>query len=170
MPAVTASTTIGPAAVERHSVLAEFGLEPYYVLQVIALRLGVSCKRGSVLALTPGDIASHWADTVADMAAAISLLRDECGVLISKWLPYRPMLIPLAAVWRDVATTVGPKHGAMRAKLKRWFWCACFTGEYESSSASLAERDTPVLKTWLAGGDEYYTATTREISCKATQS
>jgi hypothetical protein len=142
------------SAVERHPSLADFALEPYYLLQVIALRLGVSCKRGSVLSLAPEDIATKWDDAVADMAAALSLLREECGVLISKWLPYRPMLIPLAAAWRDVANTAGPEHGAMRAKLKRWFWCACFTGEYESSSASLAERDTPVLKAWLAGGTE----------------
>jgi hypothetical protein len=64
------------------------------------------------------------------------------------------MLIPLAAAWRDVAKATGPAQGAMRARLKRWFWCACFTGEYESSSASLAERDTPVLRAWLAGGEE----------------
>lgn len=77
------------------------------------------------------------------MAAAVSLLREECGVLLSKWLSYRPMLIPLAAAWREVARAVCPTQGSMRAKLRRWFWCACFTGEYESSSASLAERDAP---------------------------
>jgi len=42
----------------------------------------------------------------------------------------------------------------MRAKLKRWFWCACLTGEYESSSATLAERDAPVLRARLADGPE----------------
>ena len=142
------------SAVEQYPVLSEFGLEPYYLLQVIALRLGVSCKRSSVLAMAPSDIVTNWVDAVADMAGAISLLRDECGVLVSKWLPYRPMLIPLAAAWRDVASAAGPTQGAMRVKLKRWFWCACFTGEYESSSASLAERDAPVLRAWLAGKKE----------------
>ncbi len=139
-------------AIEESPVLSDFAIEPYYLLQVIALRLGVSCKRSSVLALPPDEIAREWSSAVADMAAATALLRDECGVLISKWLPYRPMLIPLAAAWREVAAAGGPEQGAMRAKLKRWFWCACFTGEYESSSASLAERDTPVLRGWLAGG------------------
>jgi len=75
-------------------------------------------------------------------------------VLLGKWLPYRPMLIPLAAAWRDVERGSGPERGARRAKLKRWFWCACFKGEYESSSATLAERDTPALRAWLTGGDE----------------
>jgi hypothetical protein len=142
------------AALTRHPILVDFAIEPYYVLQVIALRLGQSCKRSSVLSVAPDDVAAEWDAAVADMAAAIAMLRDECGVLISKWLPYRPMLIPLAAAWREVLASVGPERGARRAQLKRWFWCACFTGEYESSSASLAERDTPVLREWLAGGDE----------------
>ncbi len=141
------------SAREEYPILDDFEIEPYYLLQVIALRLGRSARRSSVLSLAADDIAQHWHDVVADMAGAISLLRDECGVLISKWLPYRPMLIPLAAAWRQVEEAAGPHEGAMRAKLKRWFWCASFTGEYESSSATLAERDGPVLRDWLAGGE-----------------
>lgn len=137
----------------EHPILEDFGVEPYYLLQVIALRLGVSCKRSSVLALSAVDIDGHWPSVVDDMAQVLAVLRDECGVLTDRWLPYRPMLIPLAAVWSDVAGATGPAQGGMRTKLKQWFWCACFTGEYESSSATLAERDTPLLKHWLAGGD-----------------
>jgi hypothetical protein len=88
------------------------------------------------------------------MAAALEMLRNECGVLTAKWLPYQPMLIPLAAVWREVEAATGAAAGAMRTKLRRWFWCACFTGEYESSSATLAERDAPVLRAWLHGEAE----------------
>lgn len=142
------------AATAEHPILDDFGVEPYYVLQVIALRLGASCQRRVVLSLAPDDIAREWDSACADMASAVRLLRDDCGVVAGKWLPYRPMLIPLAGAWRDVVTAAGPEHGARRAKLERWFWCACFTGEYESSSATLAERDTPVLRDWLRGGDE----------------
>jgi hypothetical protein len=129
-------------------------VEPYYLLQVVALRLGLSCKRSIVLSIASDDIAAHWDDAAQDMASALTLLRDECGVLIAKWLPYRPMLIPLAAAWSEIANATGPAQGARRAKLRRWFWCACFTGEYESSSASLAERDAPILKEWLTGDEE----------------
>lgn len=142
------------AALKAHTILDDFDIEPYYVLQVIALRLGASCQRRDVLGLDAADIAREWDEACADTAAAVQLLRNECGVLEGKWLPYRPMLIPLAAAWRSVEGASGPERGARRAKLKRWFWCACFKGEYESSSATLAERDTPVLREWLAGGDE----------------
>jgi len=142
------------SAVDEHPILRDFAIEPYYLLQCIALRSGRSCKRRSVLNLAADDIASAWTSTVSDMAATLTMLRGECGVLIAKWLPYRTMLIPMASAWREVTAAVGPQHGAMRAKLKRWFWCAAFTGEYESSSATLAEHDTPLLREWLAGGDE----------------
>jgi hypothetical protein len=141
-------------ALERHPILGDFGVKPYYLLQCIALRLGVSCKRRSVISLPADDIARGWRSAVDSMAAVLTLLRDECGVLTPKWLPYEPMLIPLATVWNEVDATTGPAQGAMRSKLKTWFWCASFTGEYESSSATLAERDAPALKSWLVGGAE----------------
>jgi len=137
----------------EHPILDDFGIEPYYLLQVIALRLGPTCKRSIVLRLSADAIEREWQPAVNDLAAALSLLRAECGVLVGKWLPYRPMLIPLAVAWREVVNATGPEQGAMRAKLIRWFWCACFTGEYESSSATFAERDSPILRAWLAGGE-----------------
>lgn len=140
-------------ALERYPILGDFHVKPYYLLQCIALRLGLSCKRRSVVSLPADDIAREWDSALESMAAIVTFLRNECGVLTPKWLPYEPMLIPLATVWNEVAGTTGPSHGAMRSKLT-WFWCASFTGEYESSSATLAERDVPALKSWLAGGDE----------------
>lgn len=141
-------------ALDQHSVLADFEVKPYYLLQSIALRLGLSAKRQAVLKMDADDLAREWPSVVAGMAAALTMLREECGVLTPKWLPYEPMIIPLAAVWPEVELAQGPAEGAMRQKLKRWFWCASFTGEYESASATLAERDAPVLRAWLQGGPE----------------
>lgn len=138
---------------EQHPILEDFQIEPYYLLQVIALQLGRSPKRGSVLSLSAEEVAAQWNSVTAEMAGALTLLRDQCGVLVSKWLPYRPMLIPLASAWRKLSEATGPDQGAMRTKLAQWFWCQCFTGEYESSSLTLAERDAPDLKDWLSGGE-----------------
>jgi len=90
-------------ALREHPILEDFAVEPYYLLQVIALRLGASCKRSTVLSIASDEIAAHWDDAVHDMASALGLLRDECGVLVDKWLPYRPMLIPLTTAWREIA-------------------------------------------------------------------
>jgi hypothetical protein len=141
-------------ALDLHPILADFDVDPYYVLQVIALRRGASCKRGPVLDLPTTVITEEWHQATADFAAALRMLRDDCGVLVLKWLPYKPMLIPLATAWRVIAASKGPSVGSQRAKAQRWFWCTAFTGEYESSSVSLAERDAPALSAWLSGGDE----------------
>ena len=95
-------------ALESHPILEDFAIKPYYLLQCIALRLGRSCKRRSVITLPADDIADGWEAAVHGMATVLTMLREECGVLTAKWLPYAPMLIPLATVWNDVATAVGP--------------------------------------------------------------
>lgn len=141
------------AAKSEHPILEDFDIDPVYLLQVIALRLGAQCKRSVLLRLPADAIETEWDTAVNDMDAALSMLRNQCGVVVGQWLPYRPMLIPLAVAWREIVNAAGPEQGAMRAKLIRWFWCACFTGEYESSSATLAERDSPVLRAWLSGGE-----------------
>ncbi len=141
-------------SLNQYPILDDYDIQPYYLLQTIALRLGAACKRSSILRLAADDVAREWSSAVRCMAAALAMLRDECGVLTAKWLPYQPMLIPLATAWREVEEASGAAAGAMRVKLRRWFWCACFTGEYESSSASLAERDSPVLRAWLHGHEE----------------
>jgi hypothetical protein len=70
------------AALETHPILADFDVEPYYVLQVIALRLGTSCQRREVLSLDAADIAREWDEACADTAAAVQLLRNECGEVV----------------------------------------------------------------------------------------
>lgn len=141
------------SAVERHPILEDFEVDPVYLLQVIALRVGAQCKRSTILRLPAEVIEREWDKVVDDMTAALVMLRSQCGVLVGKWLPYRPLLIPLAGAWREVARATGPEGGARRAKLIQWFWCASFTGEYESSSATLAERDSPTLRAWLNGAE-----------------
>jgi hypothetical protein len=137
-----------------HSILVDFNIDPYYVLQVIALRRGSSCKRSTVLDLPAEVITSEWENATADFAEVLRMLRDDCGVMVPKWLPYAPMLIPLVTAWRSVAAAVGPSVASLRARCQRWFWCTAFTGEYESSSNSLSERDAPALREWLDGGEE----------------
>ena len=141
------------AAQAEYPILEDFEIEPYYLLQVIALRLGLSASAASCSGFprTRSNVSGQRPS--ATWPRRWRCCAIECGVLVSKWLPYRPMLIPLAVAWREIANATGPEQGAMRAKLIRWFWCACFTGEYESSSATLAERDSPVLRAWLAGGE-----------------
>src|SRR6202023_4214199 len=100
-----------------------------------------------------GTIVTEWDGSVRGMAQALVMLRDECGVLTDKWLPYAPMLPTLAAAWRDVEEAHGAAEGARRLKLQRWFWCASVLGDYDNAPNSRAEADVPRLRAWLSGGE-----------------
>jgi hypothetical protein len=110
------------AAQANHPVLDDFEIDPYYVLQVVALMEKGSPKRGVVLGLPVASIVDRWEVAVQGIDGSLKLLRDECGVLVSKWVPYNTMLIPMAAAWSTVVAQPGPAEGARRSKLKRWFW------------------------------------------------
>jgi hypothetical protein len=142
-------------AEEEHEIIADFEIEPYYVLQAIALLTAKSpsCKRGDVLGMSVERINEGWKPVVAGLATGLRMLRDDCGVIIPKWLPYNTIVIPLAAIFAFARDTSGPDAAAVRDKLNRWFWCSVFGQAYERAPNSQSAKDFGELKRWLAGGD-----------------
>jgi hypothetical protein len=69
-PAGTACRHFWNNALERFPILGDFGIKPYYLPQCIALRLGLSCKRRSVINLPADDIIRGWGSVVDSMTAA----------------------------------------------------------------------------------------------------
>jgi hypothetical protein len=138
---------------DRYPILEEFEVDPYYVLQGISLssREAPSCKRGDVLNLSPGDITEWWDKVTAAFALGLDILRDDCKVVLPKWLPYQTMLAPLAAVLAKSGVPKTPEAGAQREKLKRWFWCAVFGQAYESALNSQSAKDVVEMGAWLKG-------------------
>ena len=124
-------------ALERYPILDDFEIEPYYLLQVVALRTGTSCKRSSVLAIEPDDIDQEWDDALADMAGsdhdAARPMRDPRPEVA----PLQPDAHPARAAWRQVSADSGPvkerhapsscggsgahpSRASMRARPRRW--------------------------------------------------
>lgn len=137
-----------------HPVIQDFEVDPYYVLQGISLasRKSPSCKRSDVLNLAATDITEWWDKVVQGLAVGLEILRDDCKVMLPKWLPYQTMLPPLAAVLAKSGSPKTAEAGAQREKLKRWFWCAVFGQAYESSPNTRSAKDVTELAPWLAGG------------------
>jgi len=138
-----------------HPMIEYFEVDPYYALQGISLacRRTPSCKRSDVLNLTASDITEWWNKVVFGLAAGLEILRDDCKVVIPKWLPYQTMLPPLAAILARTGSPKTAEAGARREKLKRWFWCAVFGQAYESAPNSKSAKDVVEILQWLAGGD-----------------
>lgn len=141
-------------SLSEHPILGDFDIDPYYLLQVIALLEGGSPKRSAVLALPVATMEKRWDEAAHGLSEALTMLREECGVLVTKWLPYQTVLLTLGAVWSTVTLASGPNEGAQRAKLQRYFWCSAFTGRYENAPNTVAEQDVPALRAWLEGGTQ----------------
>ena len=142
-------------ALAEHPVISDFEVDPYYILQGISLasRKAPSCKRSDVLNMAASDITKWWDKVVRGLAAGLEILRDDCNVMLPKWVPYQTMLPPLAAVLARAGRLNTPEAGAQREKLKRWFWCAVFGQVYEGAPNSKAAKDVVEILPWLTGGD-----------------
>jgi hypothetical protein len=139
---------------ERHELLTAYDIDEYYVLQAIALRVKRSTQRGAVLALTVDEVNAHWDAVTGGFQDALTLLRDDCGVLTARWLPYAYMLVPLAALWDEHIAIHGPRAGANRDKVQQWFWRAALNARYDRAANSQASRDFIELDRWCRGGAE----------------
>jgi len=135
-------------------VIGDFEVDPYYVLQGISLasRKSPSCKRSDVLNLAAADVTEWWDKVVNGLATGLEILRDDCSVVLPKWLPYPTMLPPLSAVLARTGELRSAEVGARRERLKRWFWCSVFGQVYESATNSKSAKDVNELMAWLSGG------------------
>lgn len=161
--------TLWDEARKAHPIINDFEVDPYYILQSIALasRKAPSCKRSDVLNLAAKDIIEWWPKVVLGLRQGLDILRDDCKVLLPKWLPYQTMVAPLAAVFARSGLPKTPLAGAQREKLKRWFWCAVYGQAYESAPNTRSAKDVTELTAWLDGGDLPETVSSLRFDPKA---
>lgn len=140
---------------QAHPILEAFEVDPYYVLQAIALtsaKGAPSCKRKEVLELSVGAVTEWWERAASGLARGLAILQHECGVLLSKWVPYYTMLVPLAAIIAKRGEQYGPQAAADKELLKRWYWCAVFGQAFETAPNTRAAKDMAEMVRWLEGG------------------
>ena len=143
------------SATNDNPIIQDYAIDPYYILQSIALlrpQGAPSCKRKDVLSLSAEHVRNTWDRVVQGLAFTLTILRDDCGVLIPKWLPYNTMLIPMTAVLANHLNHRGLEAGSIRKNLVRWFWCSVFSQAYENAPNSQAAKDTGELELWFSNG------------------
>ena len=149
------------AARAKHPILDEFQIDPYYVLQVVNLlepgidhdgkERAASIKRGAILGQTADQAEKGWHRAVAGLAEVLQILREDCGIVVPKWLPYATMLIPAAAAWADQKHSAhAAVVGGNRGKLRQWFWCASLGQRYDTAPNTQAAKDYVELRRWMA--------------------
>lgn len=140
-------------AVNDHPILSDFAVDAYSVLQAVTLRAHNSAQRSDVLRkLTAADVQAHWEAVTRGFARTLELLQAECGVVAPKLLPYTMLLVPMAAVWEDIAKVKGPEQANVLGRLKQFFWCSVFGTNYDQGANSQASADYAKVKYWLFDG------------------
>lgn len=141
-------------ALENTHHIEDFGIDPYYILQVICSRLANSVTRSDVLKLKAVDVVANWDNAVWGMEQVLEILYHECGVLTPNWLSYNTILVPAASIFMKNKELKGAAVGNLRTKFKRWYWCSVFGQSYESSPTSQSITDITQFQKWLEGGPE----------------
>ncbi len=114
-------------------------------------RPAVSCKRRDVLRLTLEDYEAWRELAVRGFEYAGRLLTSQY-LFTPKDLPYRTQLVPLAAIFAVLGQVA--EEEAVKAKLRRWYWCGVFGELYGSATETRFARDLPEVVSWVGGGPE----------------
>ncbi len=100
-------------------------------------------RKGDMLSLDPGTVVNQWDKAVKDYVAALSFLKQRCGVIGAALLPSEAMLIPLA----DALSVPGPRED-FENQLVKWFWCSTFAQTYAQGANTQAVKDARELRAW----------------------
>lgn len=138
-----------------YPIIADFNIDPYYILQLIALVAldTPNAQQRAVLNLEATSIEEWWDRVTFGLATALRMLQEDCGVITPQWLPYNIIPLPIAATLAKLSLKGSPEVGANRQKLVRWYWCSVFGQTYERATNSQATKDTVELVRWLTGGE-----------------
>lgn len=112
----------------------------------------VACKRENVLKLTCKDYL-EYRDAVADgFFEAAKFLAGE-AVTEEKYLPYKPQLIPLAAILAALKLS-GKNNMTAQDKIRRWYWCGVFGEAYRDGHLARFAKDIVQVMNWIDNDDE----------------
>jgi hypothetical protein len=111
----------------------------------------VTCKRKDVLRLTLDDY-KRWRDVAVVGYEEAGRLLVTQYFFTPKDLPYRPQLVPLAAIFAVLGQKA--ESEGVRSQLRRWFWCGVFGELYGSATETRFAKDLPEVVQWVGGAAE----------------
>jgi hypothetical protein len=93
-----------------------------------------------------------WKESCKYTSKALEIIQRDFGACQKKYIPYTPMIVVLAAIewWRrDYDQRF---QGAMKEKIRRWYWGSIFAQAYEASTDNVISYHYKSLIEWLAPG------------------
>ena len=119
---------------------------PYYIIQAIALKNGLSIKARDMLKVNEKIINEKvWSETIKTLNTDVLerlLDKNEYGIAdVDKWMPYKPMITLLLALFLDDSKNID--------KINCWYWASVFTERYGGSTESKLTKDYKDLLKWF---------------------
>jgi hypothetical protein len=146
--------------------LNKFRIDPIYLLKTVVLmrqrdQPHPACKLSQIKRIRkyyPKDFdfkrefERDWWHACRFVDTAIRDLRSDFGVVNSKFLPYTPMIVPMAAVKWSVKDYDQRFKGRIKDRVRRWYWGAIFSKSYEKSTDTVIGEQFGALRDWLVPG------------------
>jgi hypothetical protein len=118
------------------------------VLQTIALAEVQNIRESAVLELPQTLVRNKWESAVEASEEALEFLLSSCGVLRPEWLPYRGMLLPLAAL------ALEHDLDDYEPLLQKWFWSRSFALAFDAAANTRLVADYLTLKRSIEDSEE----------------
>ena len=115
------------------------------VAQGLSLREEGDVRRPALLRLRPALIQREWEDSALAMEFACEFVARS-GMRNPRWMPYRTLLIPLAALARDHTLE------NYRPLLESWLWARALAQDYDVASSTKIAADYRLLDEMLSHG------------------
>ena len=112
----------------------------------------VSCKGEDILKLSHADYVHYKADVIDGFVEAGKFLEEE-GLTTKKYLPYKPQLIPMAALFAELKLS-GKDNVVSRKKIRQWYWCGVFSEAYRDGHLTRFAKDMIQVMKWIDKREE----------------
>lgn len=126
------------------------GINNPIILNLLSLVLSPTkeCKRKVILALEKQDIIDTWDDAISAIEESIDYFRTSYGIPVSQLLPYDALLVPFGYFFYQKKDK---PDGMQRRYLEEFFWRACLSFRYSSSTESSLAQDIKRIDMILNG-------------------
>ena len=122
---------------------------------------GIGCKRKDILALSVSEYV-RWAEPLVEAFLWAGEFLNLEHVFVSRDVPYRTQLVPLAAI--RIAVGGDASNYGIRERIRRWFWSGVLGELYGGSVETRFARDIEQVPDWARDPDRDEPNTVAEAS------
>ena len=135
------------SAIERADFITSLTLLVTYEKSFTDKKKSAGCKSEDILKLDYNDYLTYKPKIAEGFVEAAKFLAEE-GITAKKYLPYKPQLIPMAAIFAKL-NSLNKNDLAARKKIRRWYWTSVFSEAYREGQLTRFSKDIVQVTDWI---------------------